>query len=85
MVQMRKLDSFMKESQRLSGLGSCTFNDWRSCFRILFLTSRTIVVMNRMALKDFTFSNGTVVPAGTIVGVASYGMHHDEVSSTSKG
>lgn len=41
--------------------------------------------MNRMALKDFTFSNGTVVPAGTIVGVASYGMHHDEVSLRPKG
>lgn len=37
MVQMRKLDSFMKESQRLSGLASCTFSDSRSCFRNLSL------------------------------------------------
>lgn len=35
--------------------------------------------MTRMALKDFTFSNGTVIPAGTIVSVVSYGMHHDDV------
>jgi cytochrome P450 len=34
--------------------------------------------MSRMALRDFTFSNGTVVPAGTIVSVASYGMHRDD-------
>ncbi|KIK57169.1 hypothetical protein GYMLUDRAFT_46414 [Collybiopsis luxurians FD-317 M1] len=57
MGQMRKLDSYMKEVQRLvgvSGLG-----------------------MSRMAMKDFTFSDGTVVPAGTMVHTVSYALHHD--------
>ncbi|KAJ3994525.1 cytochrome P450 [Lentinula boryana] len=59
MGKMWKLDSFLKETQRLTGIGGLT--------------------MTRLALRDFTFSNGTVVPAGTIVSVASYGMHHDNV------
>ncbi|KAE9390439.1 cytochrome P450 [Gymnopus androsaceus JB14] len=58
MGKMRKLDSFVKETQRLSGLSGLT--------------------MSRLALKDFTFSNGTVIPAGTIINVASHGMHHDD-------
>ncbi|KAF9067174.1 cytochrome P450, partial [Rhodocollybia butyracea] len=59
MGKMVKLDSFLKETQRLSGgIGALT--------------------MSRLALRDFTFSDGTVVPAGTIVSVASHGLHHDE-------
>ncbi|KAE9393368.1 hypothetical protein BT96DRAFT_943934 [Gymnopus androsaceus JB14] len=46
MGQMRKLDSFMKETQRLAGVG---------------------ISMRRMALRDFKFSNGSVIPAGTTV------------------
>jgi cytochrome P450 len=34
--------------------------------------------MSRVALKDFTFSNGVVIPAGTTVVVPMYAMHHDE-------
>ncbi|KAE9393370.1 cytochrome P450 [Gymnopus androsaceus JB14] len=59
MGQMRKLDSFMKETQRLSGNIGATS-------------------MGRMALRDFTFSNGTVIPAGTIVCVAAYAMNRDD-------
>ncbi|KAJ3765059.1 cytochrome P450 [Lentinula raphanica] len=58
MGRMHKLDSFLKETQRLSGLGG--------------------VNMFRKVLRDFTFSNGTVVPAGAIVSVALLGMHHDD-------
>ncbi|KAF9067154.1 cytochrome P450 [Rhodocollybia butyracea] len=57
MSKMVKLDSFLKETQRLSGVNG--------------------VGMTRMALRDFTFSDGTVVPAGTIVAVASQALHHD--------
>ncbi|KAJ3755699.1 cytochrome P450 [Lentinula raphanica] len=57
MGKMHKLDSFLKETQRLSGVGGVT--------------------MVRKVLRDFTFSNGTVVPAGAIMSVASVGMHHD--------
>jgi cytochrome P450 len=32
----------------------------------------------RKALKDFTFSDGTFIPKGTMIGVASESLHHDE-------
>lgn len=38
------------------------------------------VNMPRKVVKDFTFSNGTVIPAGNTIVVAGYAMHHDEVS-----
>ena len=36
------------------------------------------VSMSRIALKDFTFSNGIVVPTGTTVAVPMYAIHRDE-------
>ncbi|PPQ77970.1 hypothetical protein CVT26_005275 [Gymnopilus dilepis] len=56
-LKLRKLDSFIKESQRLAIGG---------------------LQMNRKALKDFTFSNGVTVPAGTHIAVATYAAHMDE-------
>ncbi|EGN93634.1 hypothetical protein SERLA73DRAFT_189361 [Serpula lacrymans var. lacrymans S7.3] len=35
------------------------------------------ISMSRKALKDFTFSDGTFIPAGCIVSVAAYPIHHD--------
>ncbi|KAK1234747.1 hypothetical protein PQX77_002041 [Marasmius sp. AFHP31] len=58
MVQLRLLDSFLKESQRREG----TF----------------IVGMGRETLKDFHFSDGTVVPAGIVIEAALYETHHNE-------
>ncbi|KAG7090080.1 hypothetical protein E1B28_011697 [Marasmius oreades] len=58
MVQMRLLDSFMKESQRRVGVGA--------------------IGTARIAQKDYRFTNGVVIPAGTKVGVATYHFHHDE-------
>ncbi|KAG6863046.1 hypothetical protein C0993_000423 [Termitomyces sp. T159_Od127] len=37
------------------------------------------VTMTRKVLKDFTFSDGTMVPKGNAIAVASYSMHHDKV------
>ncbi|KAF8833162.1 cytochrome P450 [Paxillus ammoniavirescens] len=55
--KMRKLDSFLKESQRMDGI---------SC-----------VSMSRKAMKDFTLSDGTVLPQGTIVTIASQATRLD--------
>lgn len=33
--------------------------------------------MTRKALKDFTLSDGTFIPAGTFISAASYATHHD--------
>ena len=35
--------------------------------------------MNRLVLKDFTFSDGTTVPAGTFISAATNATHNDEV------
>jgi cytochrome P450 len=34
--------------------------------------------MNRLALRPFTFSNGMVIPAGTLVSVPASAVHRDE-------
>ncbi|KAF5349477.1 hypothetical protein D9756_008934 [Leucocoprinus leucothites] len=60
MQHMRKIDSFLKESQRLHSMG--------------------YVQMLRKAKKDWTLSNGTVIPAGAFVGIASHPMHQEESS-----
>ncbi|KAG6894065.1 hypothetical protein C0992_007602, partial [Termitomyces sp. T32_za158] len=57
--KMVKLDSFMKESQRLG--------------------TASALSMQRKVLKDFTFSDGTVVPKGHYIAVPNLAMHHDEV------
>ncbi|KAF9475570.1 cytochrome P450 [Pholiota conissans] len=56
MGKMRKVDSFIKETQRLA-IGGLS--------------------MSRKALKDFTFSNGVTVPAGTHMAVATNATHVD--------
>ncbi|KAJ6619801.1 cytochrome P450 [Mycena sp. CBHHK59/15] len=53
-----KLDSFLKESQRLNGMGAL----W----------------MPRMAVDDFTFSDGTKIVPGTFVATAATAIHEDE-------
>lgn len=37
-----------------------------------------VASMLRMAKKDFMFSDGTFIPKGTMVSVASDAIHHDE-------
>jgi len=57
LAKMHRIDSFLKESQRMEGIASMT--------------------MARQAMKDFSFSDGTVIPKGTIVAVASRATHFD--------
>ncbi|EED82919.1 predicted protein [Postia placenta Mad-698-R] len=58
MNKMRKVDSFLKESNRYTGLGAKS--------------------MTRLALKDFTFSDGTFIPAGTTISAPAHAVHFDE-------
>jgi cytochrome P450 len=37
-----------------------------------------LVVMGRLALRPFTFSNGVTIPAGTLVAVPASAAHMDE-------
>ncbi|KZS89033.1 cytochrome P450 [Sistotremastrum niveocremeum HHB9708] len=52
-----KLDSFIKESQRLTGLGTTS--------------------MTRRSRRDYTFSDGSFVPAGTTISAAASWIHLD--------
>ncbi|KAG7094523.1 hypothetical protein E1B28_005352 [Marasmius oreades] len=60
MGKMRKLDSFLKESQRVS--------------------SSPATSVRRLASKDFRFSNGTLIPKGTIISASPYALNFDENS-----
>ncbi|KIL60305.1 hypothetical protein M378DRAFT_168332 [Amanita muscaria Koide BX008] len=55
--KLRKVDSFVKESMRLSNF--------------------SLVTMSRKALRDFTLSDGTTIPAGSTVSVPFTPVHTD--------
>lgn len=92
MVKLRKLDSFIKESQRLSPPGLCTSPAATALmltlhrlvsFHYLFvgiesMLTNCIVAMRRQVVSDITLSDGTVLPKGISVAVPSWGINHDE-------
>ena len=39
--------------------------------------------MQRKVLRDFTFSDGRVVPRGCLISAPSYAIHHDEETYSS--
>ncbi|KAK0645168.1 Ent-kaurene oxidase [Lasiodiplodia hormozganensis] len=42
------------------------------------MTPMSAVKMERLAIQDFRFSDGTLIPKGTCIGVISHGRHMDE-------
>ncbi|EMD42272.1 hypothetical protein CERSUDRAFT_41330 [Gelatoporia subvermispora B] len=58
LTNMWKLDSFMKESQRVNGISSTS--------------------MTRLALKDLHLSDGTFIPAGSVITAAATATHSDD-------
>jgi hypothetical protein len=77
MAKMRKLDSFFRESQRLRSVGASTCLTHPVNISPFEAFS---VAMSRMALEDFTFSDGTIVPKGQLVSVPGWAIHQDDVS-----
>jgi Cytochrome P450 len=75
LFNMRKLDSFLRETQRISGFSTSEF---RSALNNLHAYLHLPVVMERKALKDFTFSDGTFIPKGTHVAAVSGPVNMDE-------
>ncbi|KAH9965432.1 hypothetical protein BC827DRAFT_1153714 [Russula dissimulans] len=63
---MHKVDSFVRETQRIDGLGI------RSV-----LMHGVLEVLSRLALRPFTFFNGMTVPAGTLVAAPLSAIHTD--------
>lgn len=73
---MHKLDSFMKECQRMYSVASGEHSFSFRLFDHRMLNAST-VNMIRKAMKDITFSDGTFIPEGTIVMAAMLPMQRD--------
>jgi hypothetical protein len=72
---MVKIDSFLRESQRLNG------NGLSGCFMgcpILCMLNSTVAMTRKVVSKDgFRFSDGTFLPEGAFVSVAARPTHYD--------
>ena len=75
--RMYRIDSFIRESQRLDPVGTSEFNSARN-LQIDVNVTRRSVSSPRIALKDFVFSDGVHIPAGTFVCLPLYATHHAE-------
>ena len=76
--KMRKLDSFLKESQRWNGI-SISKNTLSLTSLItnppnIYLTGS----LSRTAMRDVVLNDGTFVPKGTLILAAAHAVHHDE-------
>ena len=73
--KMSKVDSFIKESMRLSSTSTCECTYWLSPYCLFIICP--IVSMMRKTLKPFTVSNGTVIPPGVLIFVPGQARHMD--------
>lgn len=71
--RMRKVDSFIKESQRLHPASICRVT--LTSKHGVHLTHFFPVMMNRVVVDDYTFSDGTEIPAGTNLSVSISHVH----------
>ena len=77
-AKMSKLDSFIKETMRLTQIVACTYTVFRLLYTLTTLLSA--VTMERKTMKDFTFSDGTIIPAGNFIAVPASCIHTDPVN-----
>ena len=75
-TKMTKLDSFVKETMRLSPTTACTY---LICHHFICSKNTSADSMRRRTTKDFTFSDGTTIPAGNFLSVAIPCIHTDPV------
>ncbi|KAH0838159.1 cytochrome P450 [Lanmaoa asiatica] len=75
MAMLVKMESFLRESQRVSGTSLCGSIYYTILAEVLIFTLVPIV---RKAMEDITFSDGTTIPSGTHLAVASVPMHLDD-------
>jgi cytochrome P450 len=71
--RMSKVDSFIKESQRLHPAAIC--KSFLTCNPTRCSLSTSLVLLNRKVLDDFTFSDGAKIPAGTNLSVSVTNTH----------
>ena len=72
---MRKLDSFIREALRTMGFSTSEDHPIHGVFLI---NVPLLVVMERKALKDFTFSDGTVIPKGVHIAAIAGPVNMDD-------
>jgi hypothetical protein len=77
MAKMRKLDSFFRETQRLRNVSASKHIDLPVNISPDEVLSAAV---SRMTLKDFTFSDGTMIPKGQMVSVPGWATHQNDVS-----
>ena len=73
--QMHKLDSFIKESQRLKPLANRKWSPSSSLSFVDLTTKLFLVLITRVAKNDFTFSDGATIPRGTSVSFYAHDAH----------
>ena len=77
MGKLQKVDNFLRESQRFTGITVGTHHTilvgYKIDLRHIYSAS-----MFRKAMHDIRLGNGTLIPKGTIVMAAVAPMHHDE-------
>jgi hypothetical protein len=75
--QMRRVDSFIRETQRLNMLSICMTSPlgYFVCYAHFH---GPVVGMSRKARNSFTFLDGTVIPPNAFVSVAADYMHRSE-------
>lgn len=74
LTKLSKLDSFMKESQRLNPPSSCKSTTLLLPHLLLLpsqIANQTIVAFNRKVLKDYTLRDGKVLPKSCWIAVAA--------------
>jgi cytochrome P450 len=76
MDKMYKIDSFIRETQRLDGLNMSP-SYILSNIQILMCRALSVLAV-RLVLRPFTFSNGVTVPPGILVAVPAGAAHRDE-------
>ncbi|KAG8219655.1 cytochrome P450 [Butyriboletus roseoflavus] len=75
MGMLVKMESFLRESQRISGTSLCGSNFYIIVAKALIFA---LVPIIRKAMEDIRFSDGTTIPCGTHLAVASVPMHLDD-------
>ena len=75
LVKMTKLDSFLKECQRVAGTAFGAPSLHVRPFVSLMTWS---VSLTRKAMRDYTFADGTFIPRGTMVGIGARAVHFDD-------
>jgi hypothetical protein len=76
--KMHKIDSFLRETQRVDGLGL------RSLYSLSRVKNADVrlfpVPLTRLVLRPFTFSNGVTIPAGTLIAAPGSAVYTDEAN-----